>query len=193
MRLLSLLLVVSTLYSCSNGKTVYIDNPTRDTLHVSFTEGLERIVAPKSSDRVVISSGKTTVFLNGKSVGDITFGGGNSFLLNPLKLNYYIEEVDADAFEYSNEQVVKLLEAKKRMDAGQSVGDIITFEDIPYVGKGFKTNDLLINKDWNFELEDKLPSSPNSNTIGGTNKIYREADFRRHVKKLYFKYLRKAK
>ena len=180
MRILLLLSFVALFSSCTEKKTLIIDNPTRKPIEVKFEEGLERIVAAKSQERIVITQPSTTVYLNGEKVGDVTFDSESEYMLNPTLSNYYIEEVAYGGSMYS----------KPKGNKNDVVETELKFDDIPYKGYVRKDNNLLIANVWKYGVDDDLPSIKEDQTPSVKRKIYREIDFERRAKKLYFDALR---
>jgi len=84
MRIFTLLAFIALFSSCTQKKTLIIDNPTRKPIEVKFEEGLERTVAAKGQERIVITQASTTVYLN----DDIPFTGyvrkDNSLLITKV-------------------------------------------------------------------------------------------------------------
>jgi len=183
MRIFTLLAFIALFSSCTQKKTLIIDNPTRKPIEVKFEEGLERTVAAKGQERIVITQASTTVYLNGEKVGDITFDSDKEYLLNPTKANYYIEEVAYGGSMHSTPKGNKndIIETK------------LMFDDIPFTGYVRKDNSLLITKVWEYGVDNDLPSTKKKDqTPSIKRKIYREIDFERHAKKLYYDALRAA-
>lgn len=180
MRILIILSFIALFSSCTEKKTLIIDNPTRKAIEVSFEEGLKRSIPAKSQERIVITQSSTTVYLNEKKVGDITFDSNKEYLLNPTLTNYYIEEVAYGGGMHSKPQGAK----------NDIVETSFTFDDIPFKGYVLKDNSLLISKIWKYGVEDDLPSSKENQTPSVKRKIYREIDFERRAKKLYYDALR---
>lgn len=182
MRILLLLSIVALFSSCSEKKTLVIDNPTRKPIEVKFEEGLERTVAAKSQERIVITKPSSTVYLNGEKVGEITFDSDNEYILNPTLSNYYIEEIAYGGSIHSSPKGNK----------NDITEQEIKFDDIPYKGYVRKDNSLLIANVWKYGVDDDLPSVKQDQSPSIKRKIYREIDFERHAKKLYFDALRAA-
>lgn len=182
MRIITLLAFIALFSSCTQKKTLIIDNPTRKTIEVSFEEGLKRSIEPKSQERIVITQSTTTVYLNGKKVGDITFDSDNEYLLNPTLTNYYIEEVAYGGSMHSTPKGTKndILETQ------------LKFDDVPFKGYVRKDKSLLIANVWRYGIDDDLPLIKENQTPSIKRKIYREVDFERHAKKLYYDALRAA-
>lgn len=180
MRILFLLSFVALFSSCTEKKTLIIDNPTRKPIEVKFEEGLERTVAAKSQERIIITQPSTTVYLNGDKVGDVTFDSESEYLLNPTLSNYYIEEVAYGGSMHS----------KPKGNKNDIVETEIKFDDIPYNGFVRKDNSLLIANVWKYGVDDDLPSFKEDQSPSVKRKIYREIDFERRAKKLYFDALR---
>ncbi len=182
MRILLLISFLAVLSSCTKKKTLVIDNPTRKSIEVKFEEGLERTVAAKSQERIVITQPSTTVYLNGEKVGDITFDSDSEYLLNPTLSTYYIEEV---AYGGSTHSVPK-------GNKNDIVETELKFDEIPYKGYVRKDNSLLLANVWKYGVDDDLPSFKEDQSPSVKRKIYREIDFERRAKKLYFDALRAA-
>lgn len=183
MRILTLLIFTALISSCTQKKTLIIDNPSRKAIEVSFEEGLERTVDAKGQERIVITQASTTVYLNGDKVGDITFGDDDEYLLNPTLSNYYIEQV---AYGGGMHPAPKGTE--------KDITEIkLEFDDIPFKGYVKKDNNLLIANNWKYGVDDDLPSMKKSQTPSVKRKLYREVDFERHAKKLYYDALREEK
>ena len=182
MRILTLLAFIALFSSCTQKKTLIIDNPTRKAIEVSFEEGFTRTIEPKSQERIVITQSTTTVYLNGEKVGDISFDGDKEYLLNPTLTNYYIEEVVYGGSMHSTPKGNKndILETQ------------LKFDDVPFKGYVRKDNSLLIANVWKYGIDDDLPLVKENQTPSIKRKIYREVDFLRHAKKLYFDALRAA-
>ena len=182
MRILTLLAFIALFSSCTQKKTLIIDNPTRKVIEVSFEEGLKRTIEAKGQERIVITQPTTTVYLNGNKVGDITFDSDNEYLLNPTLTNYYIEEVTYGGSMHSTPKGTK----------NDIVETQLQFDDVPFTGYVRKDNSLLISKMWKYGVDDDLPSPKRNKTPSIKRKIYREIDFERHAKKLYYDALRAA-
>ncbi len=182
MRIFTLLAFIALLSSCTQKKTLIIDNPTRKPIEVKFEEGHERTVAAKSQERIVITQASTTVYLNGEKVGDVTFDSEDEYLLNPTLSNYYIEEVAYGGGMHSTAKGTK----------NDIVQTKLMFDDIPFEGYVRKDNSLLITNVWKYGVDDDLPSLKDNQTPSVKRKLYREVDFERHAKKLYYDALREA-
>ena len=180
MRILTLLAFVALFSSCTQKKTLLIDNPTRKPIEVKFEEGLERTIAAKSQERIVITQSSTTVYLNGQKVGDISFDNENEYLLNPTLADYYIEEVVYGGSMHSTPKGTKNDITEKQFK----------FDDVPFKGYVRKDNSLLIANVWKYGVDDELPLVKGVKTPSIKRKIYRETDFVRHAKKMYFDALR---
>ncbi|HAV29658.1 MAG TPA: hypothetical protein DCW93_06990 [Saprospirales bacterium] len=182
MRILTLLAFIALFPSCTQKKTLIIDNPTRKAIEVSFEEGFKRAIEPKSQARIVITQSTTTVYLNGDKVGDISFDGDKEYLLNPTLTNYYIEEVVYGGSMHSTPSGTKndILETQ------------LMFDGVPFEGYVRKDNSLLIADVWRYGIDDDLPLVKENQTPSIKRKIYREVDFQRHAKKLYYDALRAA-
>ncbi len=182
MRILTLLAFIALFSSCTQKKTLIIDNPTRKAIEVSFEEGFTRTVNAKSQERIVITQSSTTVYLNGNKVGDITFDSDSEYLLNPTLANYYIEEVAYGGGIHSTPKGTKndILETQ------------LKFDDIPFKGFVRKDKSLLITNVWKYGIDDDLPSQNDSQSPSIRRKIYREVEFERYAKKLYYDALRDA-
>lgn len=182
MRILIFIAFIALFSSCTQNKTLIIDNPTRKAIEVSFEEGLKRTVGAKSQERIVITQASTTVYLNGNKVGDITFDSAKEYLLNPTLSNYYIEEVAYGGGMHSTPKGTKndIVETK------------LKFDDITFKGFVRKDKSLLIANSWKYGIDDDLPSIKENQTPSLKRKIYREVDFERYAKKLHYDALRAA-
>lgn len=180
MRILFILSAVILCFSCTEKKTLTIDNPTRKEIQVKFEEGLERSVPAKSQERIIITKPSTTVYLNGEKVGDITFDGDDEYILNPTLSNYYIEEVAYGGGMHS----------KPKGNKNDITEQTLKFDDIPYTGYVRKDNSLLIAKVWKYGVDNELPLAKEGQSPSIKRKIYREIDFERYAKKTYFDALR---
>jgi len=182
MRIFTLLAFIALFSSCTQKKTLIIDNPTRQAIKVSFEEGLERTIAAKSQERIVITQSATTVYLNGEKVGDVTFDGEKEYLLNPTQANYYIEEVTYGGGIHSTPKGNKNDITEQRLK----------FDDIEYKGYVRKDNSLLITNVWKYGVDDDLPTASGDQSPSVKRKIYREIDFERRARKMHFDALRAA-
>ena len=182
MRIFTLLAFIALFSSCTQKKTLIIDNPTRKAIEVKFEEGLARTIAAKGQERIVITQASTTIYLNGEKVGDITFDNEDEYLLNPTLANYYVEE---NAYGGS-------MHSSPKGNKNDIIEQELKFDDVPFMGYVRKDNSLIIAKVWKYGVDDELPSVKENQTPSIKRKIYREIDFERHAKKLYYDALRAA-
>ena len=68
----------------------------------------------------------------------------------------------------------------------------LMFDGVPFEGYVRKDNSLLIADVWRYGIDDDLPLVKENQTPSIKRKIYREVDFQRHAKKLYYDALRAA-
>jgi len=74
-------------------KEVEIDNPSSNTISVQF-DGAEKLsLAPGETKKIELRFGKRTLKVNSESLVEINLDPDHDYLINPLKANYYEEEV----------------------------------------------------------------------------------------------------
>lgn len=185
MKNLVFLVMLFLLVSC-NPAFVEVDNPTNESIEVKFDDGDVHTIKRYDNKKIPIPSGKSEVFVNGNSVGEINFTKGE-YLLNPTLSKYYIEEA---MYGEDNSALHQSMLDKQGINISLSPYayeiTILRFGEVLYMGHAKVDSSVLIRNNWSYGVRDRLPHQiKTSGTYGLRRKIYREEYFIEHAEKLY--------
>jgi hypothetical protein len=163
------LALVALLAGCSDRSASYsIDNPTDTPLSLTI-DGKTYEVGPHAGKSLSLSAGEHT--MKGDVIGDIKFISyyrGRGGIINPTLSDYVIYR---QSFEKENTHSPGYM---GKLD--QVVLDGVTFE-----GTMKKADELFIDKDWTYDVDEELPNSVTEHDNGSNNtvhnKVFRAKDF----------------
>ena len=169
--LVSLLAVF--MVSCgSSDSTIVIDNPTDAAIKVAIADQFEYEVQATSKEELVVPAGTYTMTYGADGSSEVTFKGGEEYLINPTGASYLMEQIvygDALAQATGNVGGPDLLP----MDSIEILG-------ISIPGNYKKFDDLVTEKIWHFGLDEEAPEQIEiSSTSSGAKRIqlYRESEY----------------
>lgn len=166
---LFILLFAVILSSCGNPKkSVVVDNPTNKSISLTFSNGYSTTIGPYGSEQIDFKTDTSTVYANDTLVGLIQFGKKSDYILNPTRSNYYIEEI---AYGQELEEQRKLRGISPE-DSTKIQMNFLMVDTLIYIGYVKEVNDLLIEKIWDFGLDESVPEQIEmSKYSNGTSKI----------------------
>lgn len=189
--ILSFVLLIS-LTSCKQDLVVGIDNPTSQAIQFTIDDLTYKIAANKLGYYDIKSGEHTIIF--GNDSFNIELDKSKLYFLNPTRSNYIIEEMTYGERKLpigDDLQDKMRRELNKRDHLDRMVIDTITIEidnesSITLVGFLRKTHDLLIERNWSYDVTQPFPEQIKIRTtelgeIVGVQeariKIFRESDF----------------
>lgn len=180
MKKLAVVLLVISIVSCTKiSKTVQIDNPTINKISVKIDKDLLIDIAPKEVKEIFLESGKHKISIN-DSVYIVYIDSRNDYLLNPSFSNYILTQTTYQSTNNADkpfhDAYQKLKESNPELN--KIPYDTIEVKGYTIAGNFLKTNELLIEKIWDYSVNQTQPNVIKSKKIGDEIvKIYREDDF----------------
>src|SRR4051812_20761824 len=160
---------VALLAGCGDRSASYaIDNPTDKPLSLTI-DGKVYEIAAHDDKSVSLSAGEHT--MKGDLVGDIRFISyyrGRGGIINPTLSDYVIYR---QSFEKEN----------SKSPGYQGKLDQVVLDGVTFEGTMKQANDLFIDKDWTYDVDEELPDSVTEHDNGANNtvhnKVFRSRDF----------------
>jgi hypothetical protein len=190
--ILSFIIFSFLLFGCKKELQISIDNPTSMGIHLKIDDKIYNI-EPNELIYCKIKSGNHVLNYSGKN-HEIFFDKEKQYMLNPTQCNYVIEEVifGESKIGMTLEDHDLINRQRNKMDGlDRMLIDTISISinkdtTISLVGLYRKTNELVIEKIWNYDIKQDIPDqiTVETNEIqqlagpqAGRIKIFREADF----------------